>query len=67
MISDHTYGSRRIKVALGLMSYPVSRNKAKKLMEEAGVIVKPRKNFKVMTTSPFGRAMRYQNPSTKPD
>jgi putative transposase len=35
--SDHTYGSRRMKVALGIMSYPVSRNKAKKLMKEAGV------------------------------
>ena len=49
--SDHTYGSRRIKVALGLMSYPVSRNKAKKLMNEAGVLVKRRKKFKVTTDS----------------
>jgi len=49
--SDHTYGSRRMKVALGLMSYPVSRNKAKKLMKEAGVLVKRRKKFKVTTDS----------------
>jgi len=43
--------SRRMKVALGLMSYPVSRNKAKKLMKEAGVLVKRRKKFKVTTDS----------------
>ena len=49
--SDHTYGSRRMKAALGLMSYPVSRNKAKKLMKEAGVLVKRRKKFKVTTDS----------------
>jgi transposase InsO family protein len=49
--SDHTYGSRRMKVALGIMSYPVSRNKAKKLMKEAGVLVKRRKKFKVTTDS----------------
>jgi hypothetical protein len=28
--SDSTYGSRRMEAALGVMSYPVSRNKAKK-------------------------------------
>ena len=33
------------------MSYPVSRNKAKKLMKEAGVLVKRRKKFKVTTDS----------------
>jgi transposase InsO family protein len=49
--SDHTYGSRRMVVALGVMSYPVSRNKAKKLMKEAGVLVKRRKKFKVTTDS----------------
>ena len=49
--SDHTYGSRRMKVALGLMSYPVSRNKAKKPMKEAGALVKRRKKFKVTTDS----------------
>ena len=43
--SDHANGSRRIKIALGVMSYPVSRNKAKKLMKEAGVLVKRRKKF----------------------
>ena len=49
--SDHTYGSRRMKVALSAMSYPVSRNKAKRLMKEAGVHVKSRKKFKVTTDS----------------
>ena len=33
------------------MSYPVSRNKARKLVKEAGVLVKLRKKFKVMTDS----------------
>ena len=49
--SDNTYGSRRMKAALGAMSYPVSRRKAKKLMEEAGLQVKSRKRFKVTTDS----------------
>lgn len=33
------------------MSYPVSWNKARKLMEETGVQVKHRKNYKVTTNS----------------
>jgi len=49
--SDNTYGSLRMKVALGAMSYPVSRNKARRLMKEAGVLVKRRKKFKVTTDS----------------
>jgi putative transposase len=49
--SDYTYGSRRMKFALGIMSYPVSLNKAKKLMKEAGILVKRRKKFKVMADS----------------
>jgi transposase InsO family protein len=40
-----------MKVALGVMSYPVSRNKAKKLMKEVGVLVKCRNKFKVTTDS----------------
>ena len=55
--SDHTYGSRRMKFALGIMSYPVSRNKAKKLMKEAGVLVKRRKKFKVTTDSNHARPL----------
>ncbi|MCU7894447.1 MAG: IS3 family transposase [Candidatus Thiodiazotropha sp. (ex Lucinoma aequizonata)] len=49
--SDHTYGSRRIKKALNILGYPVSRNKARKLMREAGVSVKQRKRYKVTTNS----------------
>ncbi|MCU7888110.1 MAG: IS3 family transposase [Candidatus Thiodiazotropha sp. (ex Lucinoma aequizonata)] len=49
--SGHTYGSRRIKKALNILGYPVSRNKARKLMREAGVSVKQRKKYKVTTNS----------------
>ncbi|MCU7882261.1 MAG: IS3 family transposase [Candidatus Thiodiazotropha sp. (ex Lucinoma aequizonata)] len=44
--SDHTYGSRRIKKALNILSYLVSRNKAQNLMREASVSVKQRKKYK---------------------
>jgi len=49
--SYHTYGSRRMKKALNTLSYPVSRNKARKLMKEANVQVKYRKKYKVTTDS----------------
>lgn len=49
--SDHTYGSRRMKKALGALGYVVSRNKARKLMREAGVEVRFKKRFKVTTNS----------------
>ncbi|MCU7880568.1 MAG: IS3 family transposase [Candidatus Thiodiazotropha sp. (ex Lucinoma aequizonata)] len=49
--SDHTYGSQRIKKALNILAYPVSRNKARKLMWEAGVSVKQRKRYKIITNS----------------
>ncbi|MCU7882416.1 MAG: IS3 family transposase [Candidatus Thiodiazotropha sp. (ex Lucinoma aequizonata)] len=49
--SDHTYASRRIKKALNILGYPVSRNKARKLMREAGVSVKQRKKYKVTINS----------------
>jgi len=35
--SGHTYGSRRMKRALNALGYPVSRDKARKLMREAGI------------------------------
>ena len=35
--SKDTYGSRRMKKALNALGYPVSRNKARKLMKEANV------------------------------
>ena len=49
--SDDSYGSRRMKKALNILGYPVSRDKARKLMKEAGVQVKHRKKYKVTTDS----------------
>jgi len=49
--SDDTYGSRRMKKALNALGFPVSRNKARKLMEEADVQVRRRKKYKVTTNS----------------
>ena len=49
--ADDTYGSRRMKEALGASNYSVSRDKARKLMKEAKVQVKNRKRYKVTTNS----------------
>ena len=49
--SDYSYGSRRMKKALNVLSYPVSRSKARRLMKDAGVAVKHRKKYKVTTNS----------------
>ncbi len=49
--SQHTYGSRRMKKALNVLGYPVSRNQARKLMKEAQVQVRHRKKHKVTTNS----------------
>jgi len=49
--SDNSYGSRRMKKALSALSYPVSRQKARRLMREAGVMVRHRKKYKVTTHS----------------
>ena len=49
--SDYSYGSRRMKKALNALSYPVSRNKTRKLMQEAGVKVRRHKKYKATTTS----------------
>jgi len=49
--SDDTYGSRRMKRALDALSYPVSRDKARKLMKAAGVQAKQRKRYKATTNS----------------
>jgi len=49
--TDDSYGSRRMKKALNILSYPVSRTKARKLMKEAGVQVKRRRKYKVTTNS----------------
>ena len=49
--SRYSYGSRRMKKALNVLGYPVSRNKARKLMREADVKARQRKKFKVTTNS----------------
>jgi putative transposase len=49
--SGDSYGSRRMKTALNMLNYPVSRDKARKLMIEAKVQVKHRKKYKVTTNS----------------
>ncbi|QYZ65427.1 MAG: IS3 family transposase [Gammaproteobacteria bacterium (ex Lamellibrachia satsuma)] len=49
--SDYTYGSRRMKKALNVLGYPVSRNKARKLMREANVQARQRRKYKVTTNS----------------
>lgn len=49
--SRYSYGSRRMKIALNVLGFPVSRNKARKLMREAGVKARQRKKFKVTTNS----------------
>jgi putative transposase len=49
--TEDSYGSRRMEKALNALSYPVSRDKARKLMKEAGVQVKRRKKYKVTTNS----------------
>ena len=41
----------KMKEALNVLSYLVSREKARKLMKEAGVQVKHRKKYKVTTNS----------------
>ena len=49
--SRYSYGSRRMKKALNVLGYPVSRNKARELMREADVKARQRKKFKVTTNS----------------
>ena len=49
--SDDTYGSRRMKRAMNGLGYPISRNKARKLMREANVSVRHRRKYKVTTNS----------------
>jgi putative transposase len=49
--SRYSDGSRRMMKALTLRGYSVNRDKARKLMREAGVQGRHRKQFKVTTTS----------------
>ena len=52
--SKYSYGSRRMKIALNVPGYPLSRRKTVKLMREAGVKVCYRKKYKVTTDSRRG-------------
>jgi putative transposase len=49
--SRHAFGSRRMRKALNALGYPVGRRKARSLMQEAGVMVRYRKRYKVTTNS----------------
>lgn len=49
--SNDCYGSRRMKEALNVLGYRVSRSKARKLMLEASVHVRHRRKYKVTTNS----------------
>jgi 2-polyprenyl-3-methyl-5-hydroxy-6-metoxy-1,4-benzoquinol methylase len=50
--AENLYGSRRMKHAMNYLRLPISRQRARKLMNEAGVWVKYRKKYKV-TRRPF--------------
>ena len=49
--TDNTYGSRRMKIAMNLLGFAISRDKARNLMKEAEVPVRHRKKYKVTTNS----------------
>jgi putative transposase len=49
--SHYSYGKRRMGKALNALGYPVTRGKAKKLMDEVAVKVRSLKKFKVTTNS----------------
>ncbi len=49
--SRDSYGSRRMKKALTVPGYLVTRDKARKLVRESGVQVRHKKKFKVTTNS----------------
>ena len=51
LLTDFTYGSRRMMRALNTLSYGVSRNRVIKLMREAGISVRRKKKYKVTTDS----------------
>ncbi len=49
--SGHSYGSRRMRVALGEQGYVMGRHRTRNLIKEAGVRVRYRKKYKVTTKS----------------
>ncbi len=58
--SKQTYGRRRMQKALNALGYLVGRHKTKKLMKEAGVMVRYRKKYKVTTNSNHKKPL-YEN------
>ena len=40
--SHYSYGSRRVRKALNALGFPVGRNKTRRLMKEAGILVRYR-------------------------
>ena len=49
--SHYTYGRRRMKKAMNVLGFPVTRTMTENLMEEAEAQVRHRKKFKVTTNS----------------
>ena len=70
--SHHSYGSRRIGKALNARGYPMGRWKARRLMQEAGVQVSYRKEYKITPDSNhkqpvFGNKLNRQIYVARPD
>ena len=49
--SHYTYGRRRMKKAMNVLGFPITRTMTENLMEEAEAQVRHRKKFKVTTNS----------------
>ena len=49
--SRHTYGTRRLKMALSHQGQAVGRRRIRRLMKEAGLVCKTKRRFKVTTDS----------------
>lgn len=58
--SKYSYGVRRIKKALNVCGYPVTKGQTRKLMVAADVAVRQRKKFKVTTDSNHAKPL-YDN------
>lgn len=54
--SEHSYGSRRMQKALNCLGYPIGRRLTRRLMKEAGVQVRYKKNIRSRQTA----TTRYQ-------
>jgi putative transposase len=49
--SKYSYGSRRMRKALNALGFPIGRSKTRRLMKEAGILVRYRKKYKITTNS----------------